>query len=307
MGGAISMRKGGGIQWTRGTGDYTRLPPITNAKGTKMSRKKLKKGAVQDALMGMKMPEAAAVFPYTGMQSMAPATGVMRNVGSTVPANQVPSSVPGMTASLAGGETPFSIPAESGLDLTKKARKAVRKELNRRLAALSLLEERATLLRERQPNNPFALSALGIAARNKRRAQNTATEPEGSLAKAVASIDPAEVFASLRDVTRALGIEDSAARWEPQQLNALQQLRNIMGGQPSESLRGRVDPSAVVGGPAAVAGYSYKAAGDEIAQAEERVRKARETGRAELIAQAESDATQARFRAEALRTFGGGF
>ena len=94
-------------------------------------RKTMTKGQVQDALEGTKAPEAAGTFVQTGVQSVGNATLGVRDVGSFVPSDQEPSSIPGVVARLRGGESPYAIPAEAGLDLTpsrlKKAKKRARK------------------------------------------------------------------------------------------------------------------------------------------------------------------------------------
>jgi hypothetical protein len=71
------------------------------------------KGQVQDALSGTKAPEAAGTIDGS-QQSIQPATaGVKTNLGSVVPTDQSPSSVPGVVAQLRGGESAYNIPAES--------------------------------------------------------------------------------------------------------------------------------------------------------------------------------------------------
>lgn len=88
-----------------------------------------KKGTSQDALGGLRSPEVAGVFAATGRQSVSPATVVERFLPTLGPTN----SLPGVSATLEGGESPYAIPAEAGLDFTKKARKARRKRLKRTL------------------------------------------------------------------------------------------------------------------------------------------------------------------------------
>lgn len=298
-----------GFQWDRATNRVTPIAPgkpqsrnQKNRKKVKLvsGKKKLKKGAVQDGLQGMRMPEVASIFGLTGVQSMGPATGGMRPVGSTVPSNQAPSSVPGTTASLLGGQSAYQVPAEAGIDLTlsKKAQKKIQKELSRRLKAFSLLKQRLAMLEPKQRNNALARSASAVASVTERRMRNIAEADGGSVVKALAAIDPAEVAGATADVSRVLGISDSAARWAPQQLDALTQLRRILSGPP-ESLAGAQNSAAAgVGGPAAQLGQVLKNGGlrEELAAAEAEVRKAEASGDQFAVSRAHEALTLARLK-----------
>jgi hypothetical protein len=71
------------------------------------------KGAVQDALNGTNAPEYVGTIDGS-KQSIAPATaGVKTDLGSVIPTDQDPSSVPGVVARLRGGESAYNIPAEA--------------------------------------------------------------------------------------------------------------------------------------------------------------------------------------------------
>jgi hypothetical protein len=117
--------------------------------GRKVNMKRAKKGASQDALGGLSAPQIAGIFAATGAQSMASATSGLRgDLGTLTPAGHDPTGLPGMTATLRGGETPYEIPALDDAytvvnrgpvgplmahGATKKARKRMRKALRRAL------------------------------------------------------------------------------------------------------------------------------------------------------------------------------
>lgn len=70
------------------------------------------KGASQDALNGTAAPEYAGTIDGS-KQSIQPATaGVRTDLGSVIPSDQDPSSVPGVIARLRGGQSAYAIPAE---------------------------------------------------------------------------------------------------------------------------------------------------------------------------------------------------
>lgn len=294
-----------------------------------MSRKKLlrriAKGVVQDALNGTAAPQAAGVFAATGQQSMAPATLGQKLTGNLGPVN----GVPGVSATLQGGESPYVIPsANYDETMEKRASKQVRKAAKK--------AEKQSLLRKAQSNPLEMLSRLEVLAgqlvpprfaeRDPRRIQAYAVIQKarlrmeataaitGSVAKGVAEaaeVDLAsEVAQSLAQVEAALGIAGSSGYWRPPQIDARGQMERIMSGGQSESLRGTQDSRALTayGSPAAAMGQVLKqtGSGDEIVKAEAAVRAAEATGRADLVSAAEAAATQARFRAEALLSFGGG-
>ena len=321
-----------------------------------MSRR-MSKGASQDALQGTKAPAVAGVFAQTGVQGVASATLGEKLTGSTVPDNQSPSSVPGSTQRLRGGESPYVTDAEAsgGLDLTagglkkarKRARKARRKVLRhlkramkagnggdlsaeqmaaivgagrsasdvrlgdgtvlpkylakqvRKVArdpagALARLEALAQQLR---PNHPARMSAAAVVLKAK-LAANTAATAGGSVRKGLAAVDPLEVMGALDDVSRALGLTGSAAPFAAARINADQQLRRIIAGGASESLRATQDAAAITGGPAARLGLTLKSgAAQEIAKAEAAVREAEASGDAVRLSRAQERLTLERLKA----------
>lgn len=71
------------------------------------------KGAVQDSLGGTQAPEIAGVIDGSKQSIQAATAGVKTDLGSVIPTDQDPSSVPGVIARLRGGESAYNIPAES--------------------------------------------------------------------------------------------------------------------------------------------------------------------------------------------------
>lgn len=280
----------------------------------KAKKGKTRKGQTQDSLGGLKIPAMAGVCTSTGEQSIGPATLGLRPVGSTVPSNQVPSSVPGVTATLGAGESPYLIAAESGIDYTmekrmnKKAEKAARKAARRTLLAksqrapLQQLARLELLAGQLRPNDPLRMRAAAVVLKEKLMMSHTAGT--SGLAKAVADaggIDSATAIASaLTDVERALGIGDSATHFQPAQIDPRAQLQRIMSGQGSESMQGRQDSGALTmySSPAAALGQVLKGGlGEQLAAAEAEVAKAEASGNSNRLTAAHEQLTRLRLTA----------
>jgi len=75
-------------------------------------KEEAQKGDSQDALQGTKAPEVAGHLDGSQSGIAGSATPGLKDLPSTVPPGHAASSRPGMTAQLAGGETPYEIPAE---------------------------------------------------------------------------------------------------------------------------------------------------------------------------------------------------
>lgn len=277
---------------------------------------KAKKGAIQDGLQGLRTPEVAGVFAATGEQSITRSTLGPKPVGSTVPANQVPSSVPGMSASLGAGESPLILPAEAGLDYTKedrrmakKAKKAARKAAKKSLLVkcqpdpIKYLSKLEMLAGQLKPQHPARLRAAGVVLKAKLLAREAGASA-GDLRKAVTDLGNigtvAEIAASLQEVEQALGIGNSSRPWGPGQIDARAQLQRIMSGQGSESLAGSQDSKALTAyrSPAAAMGALLKAEDREgLAAAEAELRKAEASGNSTRLSAASERLTYERLKA----------
>jgi hypothetical protein len=269
--------------------------------------KKLTKGQVQDALNGLTAPQVAGIFAATGQQGMRPATLGLRPAGDLGPT----SSVPGVSATLLGGESPLIIPAEGGVDYTmekkmaekaeKRARKLAKKSglakaMRDPVRALSRLELLAGQLPAR---HPARLRAAAVVLRQKLAMQAEAQET-GSIVKAIGNagdVDVAsEVAASLSEVERALGISASSAPWQPARIDARSQLQAIIAGtSPSQSLSGTQNRQALTAdaSPAAAAVQAVKSSGlgEALIKAEAEVRVAETSGDSTRLSTAHQNLT----------------
>lgn len=281
--------------------------------GQKKQIRRAMKGLAQDALNGLAAPQLGGQFPWTGAQSLGAATAGFKPVPSLGPTN----GLPGVSATLQGGESPLIIPAEGGLDYTmeekmarkaeKRARKLAKKSglakaMRNPVRALSRLELLAGQLPAR---HPARMRAAGVVLKQK-LAMHAEAETTGSMAKAVGNmgdIDTAtEIAASLNEVEQALGLSSSAGPFSGPQIDARQQLQAIMSGtSPMQSLAGTQDSRALTAytSPAAVLGQVLKVdgLGEELAKAEAEVRKAEVSGDSTRLSVAHQDLTVLKLKA----------
>lgn len=273
--------------------------------------KKLTKGLVQAALNGTAAPQLGGTFGLTGAQGISPATLGPGLIGSLGLVN----SNPGVSATLEGGESPYVIPAEAGLDFTGNLEKAARKQVRKaakRAAKKSLVAKaakdpikmlaRLELLTKRlNPNDPRRLHAAAVVLGAKLRANGS-----GSVAKGVmelGSIDSAaEIANALGDVEAALGISGSAAPFDPGRIDARGQLQAIMAGtSPQQSLAGTQNSGALTAyrSPAAALAQTLKSSGLDtaLAKAEAEVRAAESSGNSIRLSAAHQDLSVLKLKA----------